>query len=202
MNTMDVSIGSGKVILPDSTTTMTVFHVTAPFNHVFAGTSGIRRGFGSATNVNNLGTLHGTIYGNDVGFPPGSVLMVTSSRKIRGVSVSDGAILLRLRPGAAMLNVTAKLPGARENQYGQRLCMFMGHADILSVEEAAILGIMVPTRYRDKFFVAEELEERFEVSELLSEMTPRPEYVVVSTPTGIQTREVAAPIPRRIKIRK
>ncbi len=201
-NMIQVQVGSGKIVLPESVTTFSSVRVTAPFLRESAHGTGVRSMPSTMQNISRHGTLHGSLYSATVGHEAGTVIMLTASRTTRGFPVSDAAILLRLRAGAAVINAGAKLPPARENDFGNRFCMFSGHADVLSIEEAAVLGIFVPARYAEKFFVASDIDKHFDLMELTPETTPRPEYMIVATASGVVTREVAATPQRRIKVRK
>lgn len=199
---VNIAVGYGKTVFPDSTTVLSALRVSAPFLRDSASTSGRREGPGGAHEVSRHGSMHGTLYSANISHEPGTVILLTATRSIRGVKASEGAILLRLRSGAAMLEVTGLLPNARENDFGSRFRMFSGHADILSVQEASVLGIHVPARFVECYFDPDQIAERFDVAELAAETVPRPEYVVMTSPDGIVVREVTAKPHRRITIRR
>ena len=196
-------VGYGKATLSTSTTTLAAYRVQKPFERDSLATSGMRHpGSASVHNVGAHGDLNGRMYADRTWHEPGTIVLLTSSKTYKGIPQSDGAILLRLRPGAARLSVAAKLPVGADNYLGPKFSMFTGYADILSVEEAEVLGVRIPHRFVDKFFDASQIEERFEVMELAAETAARPEFVAVATPTGTKIKEVAQAPMRRIRIRK
>lgn len=198
-----IRVGFGKAVLSTSTTTFSVMRVVGPWNREPAATSGVRRP-GTATKhfVGAHGDMNGTLYADVVEHEPGTFLLVSASKTVKGSPVSEGSIILRLRPGAAVLNVIGKLPPASENMFGTNFSLFQGNADILSVEEAELLGLRVPRGYVDRFFDPEEIGERFDVVEITPEVTAKPEFAPIITPSGVKVVEVAAAPTRRIKVRR
>jgi hypothetical protein len=195
--------GYGKATLSTSTTTLSAYRVQPPFARDSLVTSGMRnRGTSSMHNVGQHGEINGRMYMDTVWHDPGTIVLLTASKTFRGITQSDGGILLRLRVGAAHLNIQAALPTGLDNYLGPSFCMFSGCADLLSVEEADVLGIRIPRGYIEKFFDPEQIEERFSVTEIAAETIPRPEFMVVATPTGTKIKEVAHAPSRRIRIRK
>jgi hypothetical protein len=200
---IETRIGFGKAILSGTTVQCHSFKVTGPWQRDNAQVCGQRRS-GTATmqNVGAHGNINGTLYSDTVSFPPGTILLLTCNRSASGTMRAEGAILLRLRPGAALLNVMGKLPIGRDNLFGSQFSMFQGPADILSVDEAEVLGVRVPRGFVAKFFQADEIEDRFEVLELHPETSPRPGFAAVSTPTGVEVKEIAATPGRRMRLRR
>lgn len=196
---IEIQVGYGKAVLETSTIQMAAFKVDKPWERVAAQTSGRRR-HGTATqqNVGHPG-VNGVVYSDTVGHDPNTILLLACSLTRKGSPISDGAILLRLRPGAATLNIGAKLPPARDNYLGTRFCMFQGMADILSVEEAELLGVRVPRGYVEKFFDLTQIEERLDVLEMSPASITQPELHVVSSTNGQQVVEVAAQPARRLR---
>jgi hypothetical protein len=200
---IEVHVGHGKATLKTCTIQMSSFKVGKPWNREPAQTSGRRRPFtATQQNVGAHGTVNGVVYSDTVGHDPNTILLLTSSLSRGGMSASDGAVILRLRPGAATLNIGARLPPASDNYLGTRFCMFQGMADILSVEEAELLGIRIPAGYVDKFFDIAQIEERFDVMEMSPASIAQPELQVVSTGNGQQIVEVAATPHRRLNFRR
>lgn len=198
-----IRVGFGKAIFTGSTYTMSAMVVGKPWIRSPAATSGTRiRGAAVENYVGAHGAINGTLYNDGVQYAPGTILLLGSCNSRKGVPVSEGAILLRLRPQAAYLNVSAVLPPDRANVYGNRFSLFQGNADILSIDEAKVLGVEVPRGYVERFFQPDEIAERFDIVEVHAETAPAPEFVAVSTPSGIVVKEMAAVPQRRIRIRK
>lgn len=200
---VETRIGFGKAVLSGTTVQFSAFKVTAPWNREPAQTSG-KRSHGTATmsNIGAHGNINGTVYSDTVHHEPGTFLLLTCTRYHRSVPAAEGAIILRLRANAALLNVMGKIPAGQDNLFGPRFSMFRGNADILSVDEAEVLGLRVPRGFVARFFDANEIADRFEVDELMPELARRPEFVAVSTPSGVKVKEVAAAPTRRIRIRR
>ena len=199
---IEVQVGYGKATLATCTIQMASFKLSAPWTREAAQTSGRRRP-GTATQQDvGIGNVNGKVYSDTVGHDPNTVLLLTSSLSRGGSPISDGAVILRLRPGAATLNIGATLPPARDNFLGTRFCMFQGAADILSVEEAELLGFRIPAGYVEKFFDLEQIEERFDVMEMAPAAIAQPELQVVATSNGQQVVEIAATPQRRMRFRR
>lgn len=197
-----ISVGFGKAVLSTSTTTLAAFCVKAPWLRDPAATSGTRQpGAAVQIDVGRNNGINSFLYSDTIAHELGTILLLTAAKTIKGSPVSDGAILLRLRHGAALINVSARLPTGSDNFAGPLFSMFQGHADILSVDEADFLGIRVPNRYVEKFFNSDEIAERFDVIELSAAVADKPQIVAVMTPSGAEFKEVAAAPARRMKLR-
>lgn len=197
-----IKVGYGKANLSASVTSLASQRVTAPWIRQPAATSG-RRTYGTMiqSNVGPHGDINGILYGETVDHDDGTIIMLTSSKARRGSPIADGAILLRLRSGAARLAVSALLPVAQDNYYGQRYLMFEGNADILSLDEAEVLGVRVPRGYAERFFDMVQVCELFDLIELSPATAARPALAAISTASGVVIKEVAAEPTRRIRIR-
>lgn len=199
---LTIKVGFGKAVLRTSTTSFSAMRVTAPWVRDAAVSTGIRsRGTAVHLDVGRNNGINGNLYGDEVTHESGTIIMLTASRSIKGSPISDGAILLRLRQGAAYLNISGFLPTGPDNYCGDRFAMFQGNADIMSVEEVELLGIRVPHGYVQKFFDPEQIAECFDVVELRPAMAAKPEIVAVMTPSGVKIQEVAAAPSRRMRLR-
>jgi hypothetical protein len=198
-----VTVGYGKATLRTSVTTLTAFRLSAPFTRDPLASSGQRiPGFGSVTSVGVHPDANGRMYSDRVGHDPGTIVLLTASKTRQGAPVCDAALLLRLRPGAALINTAARLPTGADNIIGDRFTVFTGNADLLSVEEAELLGVRIPRNFLQKFFNEEEVAESFFVDILQGATIERPELVAVSTPEGTKVKEVPAAPKRRLIFRK
>lgn len=196
-------IAHGKAVFKGASYEFRVFRVRGAWDRDAAITSGRRRpGTASTQHVGAHGSINGTIYSDTVEHEGGTFILLTSTRTRGASPVEEGAILLRLRPHAARIMVQGHLPATSENHYGDHVMMFEGNADILSVEEAELLGLRVPRGFVNRYFHAEEVEARFVVTELNAGVSEKPQFAAVSTATGVTVMELPAAPARRIRIRK
>jgi hypothetical protein len=128
--------------------------------------------------------------------------MITSRWMRGGSPIRDGALFIRLRDGATLWSISAYVPTNHENVCGDNITLFSGYADILGEDELKFFGLDVPRSWIDKFMDHQELEECFRIVQVAAERLPRPSMQAVSTPTGIQMREVAEEPARRLIIRR
>lgn len=196
-----VTLSYGKATFSNTTATYAVMKVTPPFIRVTAVTSGKRIGGNHYTLVGQY-EHNGGLSRTTVEHPNGTVLLLQVSWKRGGAPIRDGALFLRLRAGAPMIEVCSFLPLDHENMQGDRFVSFTGYADIMGAEELMLLGIQVPRMYTDKFMTMEELEECFSLRQLASETIGRPQLSAIATATGVELREVAAEPQRRMILRR
>jgi hypothetical protein len=183
--------------------TLAALRLRPPFLKDSAISSG-RRETGSMTShpVSRIPQVHGSMYQDYVTHQNGTIVMLQASWTRGGVRIRDGAVLLRLRREAALLNVTAMLPHSLESQIGDRMSVFEGRADLLSPDEAAMYKVGIPRRFVDNFFDLEEVEECFIVTQVSAAIADRPEVSLVATAEGVVVREVQAAPTRRMNLKK
>ena len=198
---MTVTLGYGKANFARTVATFACLKVTPPFNTVSAAVSGANRGGKQYIQCGTL-DLNGGVSLANVEHPVGTVILLQVSWKRQGMALKDGAIFLRLRPGAPLYNIAGMVPLSPENMVGDNVQLFSGYADVLSADDLAYLRIQPKSYYLDKFMDPEELEECFVISKAMEETTPRPEVAIVATAQGPQLREVAQTPARRLIIRK
>lgn len=192
----------GKVNLSVRRATFAALRVSAPFVRDSAIDTAKRRpGTKIVTNVSNHPAVNGVLVNEDCAVKEGTIVMLTSSWQRGGAGLRSGAILLRIRNTAALLNIIAKLPIGPDNLLGDTHSVFRGCADILSPQEAVVFGIQVPSRYVQQYFDVDEVEECFDIRELRPETAKRPEAQLVSTGSGLVMREVPATPTRRMRFR-
>ena len=196
-----VSVGYGKANLSNTLATYASMAVSAPFVRVSAVTSGQRVGKGNAARVGEH-DMNGVVITQQVQHPNGTVILLTASWKRGGASIRDGALFVRLRHGAPTYNVVAKVPTGQDNICGDSFTLFSGSADIMNADELALLGIQVNRSYVSRFMDDEELEECFQIVQLARETVARPSLTAISTPDGVQYREVAQLPSRRLVLRR
>lgn len=195
-----VSLGYGKANFPGTLATYSCMKTTAPFARVTAITSGKRHG---KPVHEAAGTMehHGGFTTGSVEHPNGTVILLQASWKRGGAPLRDAALFMRLRAGAPLYRVNAFVPTNMANTYGDRVSVFCGYADIMSNDELQLLGIQVNRSYSEKFMDFEEVDECYEIIELMPESQGRPQLSAIATPTGIELREVAQAPQRRLVLR-
>ncbi|MEG1121177.1 MAG: hypothetical protein RSE62_03140 [Citrobacter sp.] len=202
MEKQTINLGFGSVNLSTQRATIAALRVVAPFTRDSAiDTAAKAHGTRTFTNVSRFPKVNGSLINDDCFIPEGTVIMLQSSWSRGGMPIRNGAVFLRTRVGAALLNVVAKLPVGRESLIGDTHSVFRGHADILSADDAEVFRIKIPARYMQQFMSPVEVSECFDIRELRPESIRRPEAQLVVTPAGLATLEVAAPMQRRMRFR-
>lgn len=196
-----VELGYGGCNYANTGAKVAVMKVEPPFKRTLAATSGATRG---QITRHNSGTLdiHGFLVSQRSEHENGTILLVQVGWTRRGSPLREGALFFRLRAGAPQYRILAKLPTDAENRYGDRFAAFTGYADILNESDLVVAGLQVNRSYTDRFMSEEELEECFEISVLTPETTPRPSLAAVSTPTGLEMREIAQMPSRRLRLNR
>lgn len=200
MEKQNIQIAYGKANLSNMLATYGAMKVTAPFDRVSAATTGVKLGYPNTTRVGRH-EHNGVIVSCGVQHDNGTILLLTASWKRGGASIRDGAIFLKLRHGAAHYNIVAKVPVGQESLSGDTFIMFSGCADILNINDLKVLGIEASRSYIGRFMDMEELGECFSITQIAREVIPRPTLSAISTPGGIELREVAQEAPRRLRLR-
>lgn len=199
-----VKLAFGKVNLRSEMATFAALRLKPRFVRDSAVTSGKRD---PKTLIYNPVSAHpeinGSMQSDYVTHPNGTIILLQASYRRGGAPIRDGAIILRLRQGAALLNVVAKLPHGRDSVLGDSYALFNGHADILSVDEAMSLHrIVIPGRYVDQFFDPVQIDETFEIIEVAPERESKPVMALVATAQGVVAQEIASAPARRMRFRK
>lgn len=197
-----VRVGFGKVNLKTQSAHIVAQRLRAPFVRESASTTGKNRANWEEYPVSAIPDVNGRMYQCDVTHPNGTILYITAQWTKNRAKYMDGGLYLRLRDDAAMLNIEAKLPHGPDSRLGDRFAVFRGRADILSVDEAKLYQINTPHRVIDNFFDPEDVAECFALTEIMPERSAPPVAELVSTPQGLQTREVQAAPVRRLIMRK
>lgn len=144
---------------------------------------------------------HGMWHKSQLESKNGTILLVQVQISRNGKRWADGSCILHLRHDAPLIEVGARVATDGLATY-KTLKAFMGRADILSVEEAKDLGILMRDGYVNTFFEEDELEEVFDIVEH-DAGTTMPKIVKVAQPDGTEEGVMVAPTPgRRIRIRR
>lgn len=195
-----IKVGYGKANYPSILASYTALKVTPDFVRVSAATSGKRVGQNQYHHSGVL-ELNGGIVQSDVEHPNGTVILLQATWKRGGSPVRDGALFMRLRVGAPMWSIRAKVPTAAENTIGEYVEVFQGYADMMNAEELGLLKLKVNRSFTEKFMSEEEVEECFAAHQLHRETVARPSLTAIHTPTGVEMREVPATPKRRLNVR-
>lgn len=198
-----VRMGYGKATLARTNGSFSVIRVKPSFHKESGITTGQRRaGTHIATPVSRHPQINGYMHTDDVAHEDGTIIMLQGMRSSGPRRIADAAILLRLREEGARLSIIGKLPIGNENLIGDNWEVFRGRADILSPDDAALYQVNIPRNFVGAFFDPEEVATLFEVFQLDPARTPKPEVALVSTATGLVTKEVAQSAIRRLRFRK
>lgn len=195
------TVGYGKANMSNTLSTYASMKVSPPFQRVSAATSGRAMGSRNLTQVGDW-EGNGVLINVSVAHPPGTIILLQSKWMRRGIAFRDGAIFMRLRPGAAVYNIIASVPTGHENRCGDSFIMFSGPADIMTLDELRLVNLDVPRGYAQRFADETELTECYRIVRVSPESVPRPVIGAVSTPTGIELRELAQEPRRRLIIRR
>lgn len=199
-----VLVGYGKVTFSSVSASFASFVVRPKFDRTTAGQSGRASGNKQVAQAGQF-AHQGTLINQMTMLDDGAVVLVTSRWTRNGSPVRDGAIFLRLRARAAYYSIVAVVPVHRDSVCGDRFTMFAGHADLLGSDELSLLGIEPPPVYVAKFMQPEEIDECFEINQMVAEVEPPPTQRVVEivTPAGVEERIVTSSVPRRrIQLRR
>lgn len=115
---------------------------------------------------------HGYWSFSDYNSRDGQILMIQASTTKYGKPWSDGAVLVRLRDDAPLIQVTVHTVTARANLL-PHIQVFHGRGDVLTVREANKSGAKLDLNFIERYFNHEEVEELFSVREL-AEGSPKP----------------------------
>lgn len=198
---ISVTLAYGKVNFSDAAMSIGSFKVTSPFVRASAMNSGIptnssRPIFNQAIAGFQQG---GGFTKKDVSFEVGTILMFQYKRTRRGLRANDSAIILRLRPDAAMLAINVSLPTGDGGLLGDTYNVFIGNADRLTADEARAYGIAVPPGY-DKTFMDEDfVDDAYKIVEVAPARTPKPTFEKVDVGGVEVVREVRKAPVRRIR---
>lgn len=198
---MIVQLGYGKANFATVRATYAAMRVVAPFVRASAATTGRRVGSFTKVLAGSIDDF-GAILQCSVEHDPGTVILLQVSRTRNNVPISEGALFLRLRSGAAHYRIEGKVPTPAQNRCGDRVMIFSGNADFMTPEELEQeCGIQVNRGYISRFMSAEELEESFNIVQVSPEISPRSVVQTVMGEQGeVKTSMGSMPV-RRLRLR-
>lgn len=143
---------------------------------------------------------NGAWYTNRYNSKEGEILLLQVSTTYHGSPYSNGALFVRLRHSASLLSIKVIQQYNSDAVYNE-VPVFIGNADILTLEEVAQHNIVLRSNYINNYLDEEEISELFRTT-TLSAGTSKPSLLTVRTPDG-NTRKVEKPSgsSRRIRIR-
>jgi hypothetical protein len=194
------TFGYGKANLKETLATYASMKVSPPFERISAVNSGQKCSSPNTTPV-GLHQSAGALITCRVSHESGTVILLQSRWTRNVVPFREGSLFLRLRTGAPVWQISAKLPTGHGNICGDRFAIFTGEADLVNRNELKLLGLEVSKSYTQKFMNAEELEECYYITQLAPETVAQPSLTAIATPTGLELREIAAMPKRRLIIR-
>jgi len=199
-----VSLCYGKVNLPDQGQTVAVLRLKAPFDKAMSATLCGKaflntKEYCAATRNRDIG---GGFTRQRVEHEQGTLILLQVSRTRRGVPHADGAMVLRLRNGADLLSISARLPMGGGSILGEQIQIFAGAADICAPEELALLGVKIPKWYAERYLDPQEVAQLFDVSVVRAGEIARPTLHAVATSEGVVIKAVGEEAPRRMRMRR
>lgn len=197
-----IDLGYGKANLSDMLATYASLKVTAPFTRVTGINSG-KQMTGSTSSI-PVGRfdMNGALLNAKVEHPNGTILLIQTSWKRNGIGIRDAALFFRLREGAPLYDVRARVPVGRDNICGDSFQMFSGYADLLTPGELKLFDIEPHRNWAQSFLNAEEIAECFIVTQLRAETIRRPVLQAIATSEGVQMKEIPQAPSRRLNLRK
>lgn len=202
-DTQWVSLAYGKINLAKQGQTVASLRLQPPFKRDAATQTGRidlnSKQYNQATRFNDSG---GGFTRQRVEHPVGTLILLQITRTKDGRAFSEGAIILRMRPGADMLSISAKLPRSHESILGDSIQIFAGEADLINANEAQVMGIVVPRFYAQQYLDEREVAELFDIDVVRKGQITKPTLQAVATSEGIVVRAVSEEAPRRIRLRR
>ena len=197
-----IDLGYGKANLSDLLATYASLKVTAPFTRITAINSGKQMPGSSMSTPVGRFDLNGALLNAKVEHPNGTIILVQTSWKRNGVGIRDAALFFRLREGAPLYDVRARVPIGRENICGESFMIFNGYADLLTPAELKLHSIEPHRNWATSFLNPEEIGECFIVTQQRAETIPRPTLQAIATAEGVQMREIPQTPNRRLNLRR
>ena len=194
-----VQIGYGKINFPRKSMSLSGFVVEDGFKRVLVSKRYAKVGRTNVQPVSNTPDLDGYLYTDNVNVPDGTIICIQASSRVRGMSVADGAIFIRVREAGAGLLIRAKLPAGGLSTVH---CVFSGHGDILAFDELAAEAITVPDNFAKGFMAVDEIDELFTVTEIVPARVAPPRLEVHISDSGKEVKLNVIKPARRMRIRK
>lgn len=193
----------GKVNLSNKSGSLGVFKVCDGFRRESAVTSGrVEHSSKSHIQATRHSDIGGGFTRQRVEHEEGTVLVCQATFTKNGRVHAEGAIFLRLRGGADMIQINYLPPRGPESIISESIQAFLGEADILSWEEIRLLGIDVPRQYKQRYGEREEIDELFHVEVIRPGTIGKPTLVAVATSEGTVIKAVGTEAPRRVRFRR
>lgn len=205
MNQMSgVSLCYGKINLSNQSQTVATLRLKPPFEKSMSATTAGRvnlqsKEYHQATRYRDIG---GGFTRQRVDHEQGTLILLQVSRTRQGVPTADAAIVLRLREGADLLSIAARLPVGPESVLGESIQVFVGTADICNAADLKLLGVKIPSYYRDRYMAQEEIDDLLDVSVVRAGTIAKPTLQAVATSEGVVIAAMSVEAPRRLRLRR
>lgn len=197
-----ISFTYGKSVGPDASSVLSVMLTTAPFTREFAGRKLPKAGASTMICVGQDMSSDGCFYTENRTAKDGTVLMLQVRETRRGTAWQDGAVFLRCRAAAAQLVVYSQLCPNPRATIDSSLPMFIGRADILSLEELEDEYGIVPARhFVTSYMNLEEIDELFDIRETAPQIAAAPVIETATKADGETIQLVHTRRARRMKLK-
>lgn len=198
-----ISIGYGNANFATRSVKIMALSLDQPFNTVFASKKHKRLSF-HQTQVGRT-DVEGKLFSETIEVPDNSLILIQVSNNYRGRRVADGAVILRARANAALIQLTSLIPHDAERSVlaDHNFNCFMGRADILSAQEATdMYGIEFRRGWIDQYMDTDEIEECFSgFKELAPEIEAAPIVEIVKTVSGSKIAITTPKLRRKVRFR-
>jgi hypothetical protein len=199
----NIAVGYGKAVFEHRSASVMALFLSSPFKTEFAGRVFKRTNY-SRQAVGRT-QVEGELHSETLEVPDNSLLVVQVSHNYRGRREADGAILLRTRQTAALLQITARIPhdASRSILQSHDFTCFFGRADILSANEASeLFGIRFKNGWIKNYLDEDEIDECFSsIQEVLPEIEAAPVVEVAETRQGNRIVITSPQLKRRVRVR-
>lgn len=198
-----VQIGYGKATFPTSSITIAGFVVEAEFIRTLASKKLGKESRTLTIPVSAFPDIDGWLFSDQIRAVDGTIFLIQTSVKHRGVRVRDGSIFIRARQDAAALLITANIPhDARCTLRSHNHTVFSGHGDILTVEDLAEESIVPGKGYISAYMDPEELTECYDIVQLQAAKSHAPKVETHTAEDGTEVKLKIDRPNRRMRIRR
>lgn len=201
MSSTVLDMSFGRINLAAESLTLSAWMVEEGFKKQSAVTAGRRQ---KGTQRFLAATTHvatGKGFTSDqVTHDDGTIILLEARGTRNGLRRNEAGLFLRVRHDGPLVMVQAKLPTSSVSILGNRLSVFQGRADVLTVDEAYEYVPDLPNHYVRDFMDAEDIATAFIVTKVKPEVRARPNLEAVVTSDGkTELVEVSAPIQRTVR---
>jgi len=143
----------------------------------------------------------GCWYNNTYEIPDGLIIVVETKVYREHALYSSGSLFLRSREAGPLLDIHTTLGSCVNAVYNNKMEVFQGNADVLSIKEIKEFGVRVGSSYRKLMMDPEEVEELYGVI-VVTKGQPKPKVKRVVNAKGSVIVIPESNVQRRIRVRK